>query len=166
MDPNAIIEIFRRNVTEHYFDLKGRVSRREFWLFILACFVVYIVAAVIDAVISSGLVGAAVGLGLLLPTTGLGARRLQDIGKNGSMVWFWTIPAAVMQVIALLTAISGPVGALGFLYFFLAIGWLISLVTLVAAIIMIYLWVQPGATGENQYGPPPAGATPGTTAPA
>ena len=166
MDPNVIIEIFRRNVSEHYFDLNGRVSRREFWLFIVACFVVYVVAAVIDAIIGTGLLGAVVGLALLLPTTGLGARRLQDTGKSGSLVWFWTVPAAIMEVIGLLGAIGGPVGALGFLYFFLAIGWLVSLVALIAAIVMIYLWAQPGAPGDNPYGPPPMTDAPSTTAPA
>jgi len=34
MDPQVlaqtVLEIFRRNVTEHYFDMNGRVSRTEF----------------------------------------------------------------------------------------------------------------------------------------
>ena len=159
MDPNAVIEVFRRNVTEHYFDLKGRVRRQEFWYFVLATVVVYVAAAIVDAVIRTGLLVTLVALALLLPMTGLGARRLQDTGRNGSLVWVWTIFSAIMQVISLLTAISGPFGALGFLYFFLSIGWLISLVALIVSIVLIYFWTQPGVAGANEYGPDPkAGA--------
>ena len=160
MDPQAVIEVFRRNLTEHYFDLNGRVRRQEFWYFVLATFVIYIAAAIIDAVVHTGLLGAVVGLALLLPMTGLGARRLQDTGQNGSLIWVWTIASGIMQVIALLTAISGPFGVLAFLYMFLAVGWLISLIALVVSIALIYFWVQPGTAGANAYGPDPkAGET-------
>ncbi len=155
MDPNAVIEVFRRNVTEHYFDLKGRVRRQEFWYFVLATIVVYVAASIVDAVIHTGLLVPLVSLALLLPMTGLGARRLQDIGRNGSLVWVWTIFSVIMQVINLLMAISGPFGALGFLYFFFSIGWLISLVALVVSIALIYFWAQQGVVGANEYGPDP-----------
>jgi uncharacterized membrane protein YhaH (DUF805 family) len=160
MDPNAVIEVFRRNLTEHYFDLKGRVSRQEFWYFILASVVVYIAAAIIDAVIRTGLLVPIIALGLLLPMTGLGARRLQDIGRNGQLVWVWAIANLVMQLIGLLTVLSGP---MGFVYFFFAIGWLItliSLVTLIVSIALIYFWVQPGTVGANEFGPDPKAAAP------
>jgi uncharacterized membrane protein YhaH (DUF805 family) len=155
MDPNAVIEVFRRNVTEHYFDLKGRVGRQEFWYFILATFVVYVAAAIVDAVIRTGLLVPLVALALLLPITGLGARRLQDIGRDGSLIWVWTISMAVMQLIGLLTALSGP---MGFLYFFFTVGWLITLISLVALVVslaLIYFWIQPGTAGANEYGPDP-----------
>lgn len=161
MDPQAVIEVFRRNLTEHYFDLNGRVSRQEFWYFVLATFVIYVAAAIIDAVIHTGLLGPIIGLALLLPMTGLGARRLQDTGRNGSLIWVWTIASGIMQVIGLLTAISGPFGVLAFLYMFLAIGWLISLVALVVSIALIYFWIQPGTAGANAFGPDPkAGEAP------
>jgi len=154
MEPQAIIDSFRRNVTEHYFDMQGRVRRQEFWYFILACVVVFIVAAILDAVIRSGLIVAVVRLALLLPIAGLGARRLQDTGRNGSLVWIWVVLAAM---IALLLSLSGPLGALGFLWFFFSIGWLLSLAELVIAIVLIYFWAQPGTVGPNQYGPDPKG---------
>lgn len=157
MDPQVIIENFRRNVTEHYFDMAGRVRRQEFWYFALACFVVFLAAAIVDSIIRTGLLTAVVGLGLLLPMAGLGARRLQDTGKNGQLVWIWVALSAVNWIMALILAISGPMGALGFLYFFFTIGWLINLANLVIAIVLIYLWVQPGTVGPNQYGPDPKG---------
>jgi uncharacterized membrane protein YhaH (DUF805 family) len=164
MDPQVIIENFRRNVTEHYFDMTGRVRRQEFWYFVLACFVVFLAAAIIDGIIHTGLLSAVVGLGLLLPMAGLGARRLQDTGKNGQLVWIWVALSAVNWIMALILAISGPMGALGFLYFFFTIGWLINLANLVIAIVLIYLWAQPGTVGPNQYGPDPKGGMAAATA--
>ena len=155
MDPNAVIEVFRRNLTEHYFDLKGRVVRQEFWYFVLATFVGYVAAAIVDAVIRTGLLVPLVALALLLPMTGLGARRLQDIGRDGSLIWVWTISVAVMQLIGLLTVLSGP---MGFLYFFFALGWLITLIglaSLAASVALIYFCIQPGTAGENAFGPAP-----------
>ncbi|MDE2135060.1 MAG: DUF805 domain-containing protein [Alphaproteobacteria bacterium] len=161
MDPNAVIEVFRRNVTEHYFDLKGRVGRQEFWYFVLACFVLFIGAWIVDRVIGIGLLSPVLGLALLLPMTGMGARRLQDIGRNGSLVWVWAIISAVAQVFGLLMALAGPYGALGALYFLFTFGWLLGLVSLASlaiSIVLIYFWVQPGAAGANEYGPDPNAA--------
>jgi uncharacterized membrane protein YhaH (DUF805 family) len=155
MDPNEVIEVFRRNITEHYFDLSGRVSRKEFWYFVLATFVLYLGAAIVGLVLFSGLLTSLLGLALLLPMMGLGARRLQDIGRNGQLMWIWAGVSLVMQLISLLTALTGPFGALGFLFFFLSIGWLISLAMLVISVVLIYFWVQPGVAGANQYGPDP-----------
>jgi uncharacterized membrane protein YhaH (DUF805 family) len=157
MDPQAIIDNFRRNVTEHYFDMNGRVRRQEFWYFVLACFVVFLAAAIIDGIIHTGLLTAVVGLGLLLPMAGLGARRLQDTGRNGQLVWIWVALSALNWVLALVLVVSGPMGALGFLYFFFTIGWLINLAQLVISIVLIYFWAQPGTVGSNQYGPDPKG---------
>jgi len=153
MDPQAIIENFRRNVMEHYFDMNGRVGRPEFWYFVLAGFVVQLVAGIVGSIIP--LIAALVGLALILPYAGMGARRLQDTGKNGQLVWLLIIPSALYQLMALLAAAAGPLGAVGFLFFFLSIGWLISLCLLIAAVAMIYFWVQPGQTEANQYGPVP-----------
>jgi len=158
MDPQAVIEVFRRNLTEHYFDLKGRVGRQEFWYFILACVVVYLAAAIIDSVIRTGLLMPLVALALLLPTTGLGARRLQDTGRNGSLVWVWALISVVTQVFALMTFMAGPYGAVGAWYFILTLGWLILLINLAmlaVSIALIYFWVQPGTVGPNEYGPDP-----------
>ena len=159
MDPQAVIDNFKRNLTEHYFDMQGRVRRQEFWYFVLACVVVFIVAAILDSVIHSSLIVAIVRLALLLPLAGLGARRLQDTGRNGSLVWIWVVLALINSAILLLLSLSGPFGALGFLWFFFSIGWLLSLAELVIAIVLIYFWAQPGTIGPNQYGPDPKGAS-------
>lgn len=155
MDPKEIIEVFRRNVMEHYFDMSGRVSRKEFWYFVLASVVLYIGAAIIGSILFSGLLTSLLGLALLLPSMGLGARRLQDIGRNGQLMWIWAGVTLLMDIIGLLGAVTGPYGALGVLFLFLSIGWLISLAMLIVSVVLIYFWVQPGNSGPNQYGPDP-----------
>ncbi len=163
MEPQAVIDTFRHNLTNHYFDFKGRVSRQEFWYFVLACFIIFLAAAILDGIAHTGVLGAIVGLALLLPIAGLGARRLQDIGRNGQLVWIWVVLSAINRLIGLSLALSGPLGALGFLYFFFSFGWLLGLAELVIAVVLIYFWVQPGTVGTNQYGPDPKTAAPAAT---
>ncbi|MBV9332130.1 MAG: DUF805 domain-containing protein [Alphaproteobacteria bacterium] len=154
-DPQIIIEIFRRNVSEHYYDMNGRVSRAEFWLFVLASFVVTLVAQIVGSVIGFGtLLGALVNLALLLPLTGLGARRLQDTGKPGSTVWIAILPIAISRICAVLLGLAGPFMWLG-LFFLWPILTLVSLAALIAAIYVGWLCAQPGTPGPNQYGPVP-----------
>jgi len=158
MDVNAVVELFRKTVTEHYFDMKGRVGRKEFWWFVGACIAVSIAAWIIDRIIGFGIVRPLVSLALLLPMAGMMARRLQDTGRNATLVWAWVVLYAVMLVIALLTALAGPVGALAFLGLFLMLGglmMLVALATLVVAVVLIYFCIQPGNTEANAYGPVP-----------
>jgi uncharacterized membrane protein YhaH (DUF805 family) len=159
MDPQAIVELFRKTVTEHYFDMNGRVNRSDFWYFIMASFVVSIAAGIVSSIIGlGGALSALVGLALLPPTTGMGARRLQDIGRDGNLVWALTIPIAIFDVVNLLTGLAGPFGIYGFLAFYFTIGWLINLWALIALVAMVYFWVQPGNAGANQYGAEPKAA--------
>src|SRR5436305_1178753 len=82
MDLQAIFDNFRRTVTEHYFDMHGRVGRSQFWYFVLVNFVFAIVAAILQSVTFLPL-AALYNLAMLLPAAGMGARRLQDTGRDG-----------------------------------------------------------------------------------
>jgi uncharacterized membrane protein YhaH (DUF805 family) len=157
MDPKVIFEHFRNIVTNHYFDMAGRVSRSDFWYFVLGCFVLGVGAAIIGGLTLLPL-SAVVGLALLLPSAGMGARRLQDTGRDGVLVWALIIPSAITQIFALL--VWGPFGIIGFLAFYFTIGWLLNLVALVALVALIYFWCQPGTPEANKYGPPPSSAVP------
>jgi uncharacterized membrane protein YhaH (DUF805 family) len=152
MDPQAIIDNFRRNVTEHYFDMKGRVGRAEFWYFVLAVVVIELIAAIIGDLLRIHLLQVVVELALLLPMAGMGARRLQDTGRNGALVWLLIIPSLVMALITAMMVSSGIMGLFGFVFFFAGIIWLIELITLAAAVVLIYFWCQPGTPGPNAYG--------------
>jgi uncharacterized membrane protein YhaH (DUF805 family) len=153
MDFQVLFDNFRRTVTEHYFDLNGRVGRAQFWYFALAYLIAAIVLAFIQAVLFFLPILGIFGLAMLLPSAGMGARRLQDVGQNGQLVWLAIIPSFLLQLFGLL--VWGPFGAIGFLAFYISIGWLLQTVAVIAMLVAIYFWVQPGDPLPNAYGPPP-----------
>jgi uncharacterized membrane protein YhaH (DUF805 family) len=154
MDFQAIFENFRHTVTEHYFDTRGRVGRSQFWYFVLAYVVGALVASIVGAVIFVP-VGHLYNLAMLFPLAGMGARRLQDIGRDGKLIWVMLMLGFVSQVLDILAGASafalGP-WSLIFLAPQLA---LLHLALLVASVVFIYFWCQPGDSGDNAYGPPP-----------
>ncbi len=161
MDFNKLWQNFMDTVQNHYMDFNGRVGRARFWYYILVVVGIAIVAAILGNIVGTTLLSAIVSLGLLLPNAGMAARRMQDTGRSGQLVWLWVIVCAIYGVFALLIGLTGPFGALAFLAFFLTIGWLINLAMLVVSIVIIYFCAQPGQAGDNQFGPPPPVWTPG-----
>lgn len=174
MDFNKLWQNFMDTVTNHYMDFAGRVGRAQFWYFILVCVVVAIAAAILDAILATiigrALIGVVIGLILLLPIGGMAARRLQDSGNNGQLVWIWVAADGVSQALRLLHAMFPPVVAIDFsstgVTYSSGFGGygildtLAGLVLLVASVALIYFCVQPGTSGENQYGPEPPAWTP------
>ena len=160
MDFNKLWANFMDTVQNHYMDFAGRVPRAQFWYYILVAVVIGIAAAIIGGVAGTTLLSAVVSLALLLPNAGMAARRMQDTGRSGQLVWVWVIVGAVYGVINLLIGLTGPFGALAFLAFFFTIGWLINLAMLVISIVIIYFCAQPGQAEANAYGPPPPVWTP------
>ena len=151
-DVNQAIKHFQTVVTQHYADFSGRVSRRDYWTYVAVYVAVAIIATVLQGIVGLGL-GAAVQLALLLPTAGMTARRVQDTGRSGQIVWLLFIPAAISNLVGVLIAVS--FGALGLVLLLLPLMTLLSLIALVAAIYLIYLCVQPGIAGANAFGPEP-----------
>jgi len=155
MDPQALIGLYRRTITEHYFDMNGRVGRAQFWYFMLVVFVFAIVVAILQSVIFLPLM-VIYHLAMLLPVAGMGARRLQDTGRDGKLIWVFVFAGFISLFLWLMTMVSFfTLGFLSFLFF----GPLLFLVHLalgVACIVLIYFWCQPGTAGDNAYGPPSA----------
>ena len=157
MDPQAIFDNFRTTVTDHYFDMNGRVGRAQFWYFVLAYIVLAFVALILQSIIFLPVLGL-YHLALLLPCAGMGARRLQDIGRDGRLIWIFIFAAFVSQLLSVVSALGATsMGFLGFLVFgpSLALLFLINIAVLVAMVVLIYFWCQPGDPGSNAYGPPP-----------
>ena len=154
MDPQAIFDNYRRVVTQHYFDMSGRVGRPEFWYFVLANFVIAIIAAILQRVTFLPLL-ALYNLAMLLPTAGMGARRLQDTGRDGKLIWVFIIAGFISQLVSAMAMMSFLM--LGFLSVLLfgPLVMLINLVFLVASIALIWFCCQPGDPLPNAYGPPP-----------
>jgi uncharacterized membrane protein YhaH (DUF805 family) len=154
MDLQAIFDNWRRTVTDHYFDMNGRVGRGQFWYFVLANIAIAIVVAIVQSITFLPLLFL-FNIAMLLPMAGMGARRLQDVGRDGKLVWVFMIAGFISSVISMITMLSiATLGVLGFL-FFGPLAILIHLVLLAACIVLIYFWVQPGDASDNAYGPPP-----------
>ena len=154
-DLNKAIQYFQDVVTKHYTDFQGRVARRDFWTYIVVYIALALIVAIVQGLVGFGLL-ALVQLALFLPTAGIIARRLQDTGKNGSLVWILMIPVLISSAISVLSLAT--LGGFALLFIFLPLLWLLSLVSFVAAIYLIYLCAQPGTAGPNAYGPQPAPA--------
>jgi uncharacterized membrane protein YhaH (DUF805 family) len=88
-----------------YADPHGRASRAEYWWFILFCFIVSVLAGIIDAVVGSVVVGVIVSLALLLPQIMVGIRRLHDINRTGLWMFIGLVPlvGAIVLLVFFLT---------------------------------------------------------------
>lgn len=75
-------------IKEHYADFKGRARRQEFWMFMLINWVISVVLGIVGGLIHFSLLGSIYGLAVLVPTLGVGVRRLHDMGKSG---WWYLI---------------------------------------------------------------------------
>jgi uncharacterized membrane protein YhaH (DUF805 family) len=69
-----------------YVQFGGRACRSEYWYWTLFAFIATVVANIIDATLGIGIVGAIVGIGLILPGLAVSARRLHDIDRT-----FWWV---------------------------------------------------------------------------
>jgi uncharacterized membrane protein YhaH (DUF805 family) len=160
MDFNKVWQNFLDTVTNHYVDFNGRVGRTQFWYYVLVTFCIGLVVAIVASITIPAL-STLFSLALLLPNLGMGVRRLHDTNKPGIYIVVLLIPAALMLVMTLLSAIMLMTGSgFGFLMVLAGFSTLIMLISLGALGVMIYFWVQPGDTGDNQYGPPPPVWTP------
>ena len=92
-------------VTQKYFCFEGRAGRKEFWMWVLAAFIVSFVLGVIPKVgnILSGLFS----LAILLPSLGVTARRFHDLGKSGWMQLLGLIPVVGGLIVLILCIPEG-----------------------------------------------------------
>jgi len=95
-------------------------------------------------------------LAMLFPTAGMGARRLQDIWRDGKLIWIFIFAGFISQFVAMTMMMTSWL-PFGFLSFFLfgPMLILINFALLAACIVLIYFWCQPGDAGDNAFGPPP-----------
>jgi uncharacterized membrane protein YhaH (DUF805 family) len=83
------------NVIKKYVDFKGRASRKEYWLFILANFIVALGLGVLEGFIGiapeseDSILASIYQLFIILPTLAVGVRRMHDANESG---WALIIP--------------------------------------------------------------------------
>lgn len=79
-------------VMQKYANFSGRATRSEYWWFVLAYIIAYIVLAIVDYVLGVQLLTAILSLGLLIPSIAVGVRRLHDLDKSGWWLLLGLIP--------------------------------------------------------------------------
>ena len=133
--------------------MRGRAGRGQFWWFVLANLVASLLAHFVGGLLHVPL-GEIYNLAVLLPAMSLGARRLQDTGRDGRLVWALLLLVAVTQVIGIVMALAWFLT--GFLAVLFAPGLMLAgILMLIVAVVLIWFWCQPGDPGPNAYGPVP-----------
>ena len=91
----------------------------------------------------------------IIIATGARPRALPGLEGDGKLIWIFIFAALLSQIISLFALLSFY--GLGFPLAILYGGFaaLINLVLLIAAVVLIYFWCQPGEPGPNAYGPVP-----------
>jgi len=79
-----------------YAEFTGRARRKEYWMF----FLIYLVINIVLGVLGLDVISIIVGLGFLVPSISVAARRLHDTGRTG---WWQLI--AFIPVIGLIVLI-------------------------------------------------------------
>lgn len=153
MDVNKLWQNFLDTIQNHYIDFDGRVGRPQFWYFVLVYIIIDIVVSIVADILHLPGLSSLYGLALFAPSLGMVARRFHDVGKPTSWVLLLAIPLVLELVLGFLALIS--VFFLPLMFLFAGLAYLVALLSLVAAVVVIYFCAQPGDAGSNQYGPVP-----------
>jgi uncharacterized membrane protein YhaH (DUF805 family) len=157
---NQLWQHFLDTIQNHYLDFNGRISRAHYWYYILAYAVIFLGILIVQGLLHLSFIASLYGLGLFLPTLGMTARRLHDVGKPTTWVLVLAIPPVLLFLLGFLTLAS--IMFFPLLMFFASLTVLIEFATLVAVIVIIYFCAQPGTSGPNEFGPVPPAWTPAT----
>ena len=90
----SFTEAVTRALKQNYCNFEGRASRSEFWWFYLfslllgwAIGLIFMFSDTLELIVSG-----VVSLALLLPSLGLGVRRLHDTNHSGWWLLLWFVP--------------------------------------------------------------------------
>ncbi|AKM09515.1 DUF805 domain-containing protein [Croceicoccus naphthovorans] len=118
-----------------YFDFAGRSRRKEYWMFQLFIFIVYVVA--------------------MLLTGGLGMSM--EYGDAGTMGPFTAIVLIALAIWGLASIIPSLALMIRRLHDVDKSGWwiLIAFVPIIGGLILLYFCLIEGTRGDNRFGPDP-----------
>jgi uncharacterized membrane protein YhaH (DUF805 family) len=100
-----------KSVLSQYVGFSGRARRSEYWYWVLAYFLVYLVAAGLDAVVNTSLLVTLVALAVLLPSLAVGVRRLHDTGRSGWWLLLGLIPVIGGIILIVFCVMEGTPGS-------------------------------------------------------
>ncbi|MDB5244804.1 MAG: hypothetical protein JWN18_674 [Parcubacteria group bacterium] len=131
---------YYRDVLRKYADFTGRSSRREYWYFVLANLIIYIVFGLFG---SAGKAGSNLyGFLVLVPSIAVTVRRFHDTNRSG-----WCALVLYVGVIILgMIFVGFAIGGVDYYLFLFAIADLVMIVALV------WLLASNGDLEANKYG--------------
>ncbi len=155
-----------------YTSLKGRISRKTWWLGAIGLIIISIIVGLVMGVVGAamGLAGSTFGLGLLglittaiiiFPYFALTTKRLHDRGRPDILVWIFIAPSVLSPILQML-GISGGIttvevfGVSQEAFTPNSIGYIFT-----GAAVIIGLWAlvelgfMKGDGGDNIHGPDP-----------
>ncbi len=124
----------------HYADFSGRARRREFWSFFLLVMIAMLGMMYLDTV-----------LGLGGTATGYATGNSVGFSMSGGWLTGFFLLAVLVPMVAVAARRLHDVGKSAWYLLFVVVllfGW----------IYLLYLYVQPGMAGPNEYGPDPKAA--------
>jgi uncharacterized membrane protein YhaH (DUF805 family) len=105
------------DVLKKYAVFDGRARRKEYWMFVLFNVLVSIVLSIIDNIIgttygagNTGILSTIYSLAVLLPSIGVGIRRMHDTNRSGWWILINLIPCVGFIWFIVLAAQEGTVG--------------------------------------------------------
>jgi uncharacterized membrane protein YhaH (DUF805 family) len=106
------------SVLKRYVDFNGRARRKEFWMFTLISVIIGAILTILDNIIgttygdraTSGVLASLYNLAVLLPTLGVGVRRLHDTGRSGWWILIGLVPLVGLILLIVWYATEGAAG--------------------------------------------------------
>ncbi|MEM9332864.1 MAG: DUF805 domain-containing protein [Pseudomonadota bacterium] len=111
--PKGFLESIDTCLLEKYFVFNGRASRSEYWYFMLAGFLLLLVAGLFGSMIGDPLqtninfVLLATHLFLFIPSLSVEARRLHDIGRSAWWILLIFVPVIGWAVLLIFHCMPG-----------------------------------------------------------
>ena len=138
-----------------YLVFRSRATRAEFWWWAVFWITGLIITGIIDQI--SGLpsiLNVIFWAATLMPSISVGSRRLHDINKTGWWQLLWLIPIVTTVIIILIGLRADRSDLDGWSFYDTAIG-IVTVLTLIVIVLLIYFLIQQGDKGPNKYGKDP-----------
>jgi len=147
---------------QKYADFSGRAPRAEYWWFVLAMVILFVLLTIVESIVGLnkmvfgvyGPLTTLLWLGVLVPSLSVGVRRLHDTNRSGWWLLLM-VPYAIAGV--MMVRSMSAAAATGSVPGFGAAG-LVGLVGFVCVIVLLVFYCLAGTLGDNRYGPDPYGA--------
>jgi uncharacterized membrane protein YhaH (DUF805 family) len=101
-----------RTVLNKYADFSGRASRSEYWWWVLAYVIAYVVVAIVSGILGkfAMVLPVLLALAVFVPSLAVSVRRLHDVDKSGWWLLIGLVPLVGFIVLLYFTVQQGTSG--------------------------------------------------------